>query len=1376
MTPSTGEPAELGDAELQALDACILDHPAVRDCALIRRTDRRGESTLIAYVVTRDELSLDSLCGHARTAGCTLLPSALVRISNVPLREDGAVDEAALVSLPVIEPETVERCDALVRATGSVSDVEVVSEWHAPPGLNLRVDDLVPNRSEARTLGRSSAQSDAAPPRDVPPAVSIGEPIRFVDRPPDDLPCMLARAADLQPTHGVTFVEQDGEQTIPYPELRDQAERIMAGLRAAGVRPGDPVVFQLDRNVDFIEAFWGCLLGGFVPVPIPVSTVPDPEGPAATKLKNVWQSLGRPLVITSAEMETALTFLGPRPRSSDVTCVTVDRLREAPAGAPWHRCEPADLALLLLTSGSTGLPKAVTQTHGALIAACASMAQRTGFSVRDVPLNWVSLDHGGGIIMCHLVFVALASQQVHVRTEFVLQDVLRWLDLIERHRATFTWAPNFAFALVNGRADDIAARRWDLSSMGFVLNGGEAVVTQTARRFLRLLAPHGLPPTAMRPAWGMAETCSASTFASPLALDPAGEGDRLVEVGPPDPGFEIRIVDEGGNVLSEDMEGRLEVHGSVVTRGYLNNPEANAESFTADGWFRTGDLGRVHQGRLTITGREKGVIIINGVNYYAHEIEAAVEGVPGVTPSFAAAFSARQPGADTDALVVAFHTPQTSDDDIATLSRSIRSVVMDRVGVVPAYLLPVNQGDIPKTSIGKIQRPALAKRFAQGGFAGVIKRVQQLTGQEEAVPDWFFRPVWRKRPPVAHRPLGRGCTVVIVAGEDAVADALERAVGERGARPLRVAAGGTPRLNSGETSGPQPSVEFQRILAGIPVEERLVVAYGAASARRPRGGPDEWATSLATTEGVVALVQALAQSTRAAGACDLLVYDDGSQHVLPGDRTACGKTTALPLLRTASQEHTGIVVRHVDLPRDAPGVVARTLLNELADRREEPEVAYRDGDRWVRRLEKRPPFASPRGHELGRTDGFYLVTGGLGGLGAEVCRHLLRASEAPLLLVGRRPITDDADERRTLIGSLDGLGVVHFEALDINDYDALRLAVEAAAKRWGRPLAGVLHLAGVFEPRALMAETGETLVGAIEAKVRGGWNIHRLLLHHPNAVLVAFSSVNGYFGGYASGAYAAANAFLDGLVRHQVLELGRTAYSLAWSLWDGVGMSRKYVLKDAAKRVGYSAVPVRQGIMSLEAAIGSEPGHVLIGLDGGNPHVGRDVAGGLVSSGLTLNWVKANGVPALASPPMEDRFGVAVPCRVREVPHLGRRGGPDTGTGQVDGGRGQTLGSDLERAIAEVWRDVLPSGEIGREQNFFDAGASSLLVATASRKLGQVLGRDVPMTDIYRFPTVRLLAAEYAGTDNADAVGLEESETRGQARRARRLQQRQRNV
>src|SRR5262249_18857206 len=154
----------------------------------------------------------------------------------------------------------------------------------------------------------------------------------------------------------------------------------------------------------------------------------------------------------------------------------------------------------------------------------------------------------------------------------------------------------------------------------------------------------------------------------------------------------------------------------------------NAEVFAADGWFTTGDLGILRRGRLTITGRQKDVIIINGVNYYCQEIEAAAEEVPGGAPSFTAACAVREPGRHTDDLAILCHGVTGGRGRPAALLHEIRGKVVRSLGVNPKYLIPVTKEAIPKTEIGKIQRAQLKRRFEAGEFDAILKQVDVATG------------------------------------------------------------------------------------------------------------------------------------------------------------------------------------------------------------------------------------------------------------------------------------------------------------------------------------------------------------------------------------------------------------------------------------------------------------------------------------------------------------------------------------------------------------------------------------------------------------------------------------------------------------------------
>jgi acyl-CoA synthetase (AMP-forming)/AMP-acid ligase II len=160
-------------------------------------------------------------------------------------------------------------------------------------------------------------------------------------------------------------------------------------------------------------------------------------------------------------------------------------------------------------------------------------------------------------------------------------------------------------------------------------------------------------------------------------------------------------------------------------------------AFTKDGWLQTGDLAVIRDGRLTVTGRQKDIIIINGLNHYSHEIEAVVEELPGVESSYTAACAVRTHASETDQLAIFFHPVDRTE--LVDLLKEIRSIVTRNIQINPTYLIPVEKAEIPKTGIGKIQRSLLKQRFEVGEFDPILKQVDILTANSNTVPDWFYK-------------------------------------------------------------------------------------------------------------------------------------------------------------------------------------------------------------------------------------------------------------------------------------------------------------------------------------------------------------------------------------------------------------------------------------------------------------------------------------------------------------------------------------------------------------------------------------------------------------------------------------------------------------
>ncbi|HCY85017.1 MAG TPA: polyketide synthase, partial [Desulfobacteraceae bacterium] len=550
------------------------------------------------------------------------------------------------------------------------------------------------------------------------------------DQMPGSLPETLARAAQHSSHRGITFIEDEKTQFLPYPDLVTEAQKLLKGLRASGLTPGDPVIFQFESNRDFITAFWGCVIGGFVPVPIAVPPSVDAVDGSWLRLRNAWQLLDKPPVLAGRQIAAVIEDVSKSAGLTGLRILPIDAIYSTHGDTDWYQARRRDLALLMLTSGSTGMPKAVSLSHHNLLSRSAGSIQFNTFTADDISLNWMPLDHVGGIIYFHLRDVFLGADQIHAPTHLVLQDPLKWLDWTHKHRVSITWAPNFAFSLLVDQAERIYRGNWDLSCLTHIMNGGEAVVAKTGRRFLSLLEAHGLPKGAMHPAFGMAEISSGITYSHAYDLDTISDSDPFVAVGKPIPGVSLRITDDRDKILKQGAVGELQVKGETVMSGYYNAPEKTRAVFTPDGWFKTGDLGLIKDGILTITGRDKDEIVVHGNNVYPHEIEAAVEELPGIKVSFTAACAVRSAAGDTDDIAL-FFVPEGIPDDreMRSLIRNIRQAIIRKTGGAGIHIIPMTADDIPKTSLGKIQRPQLKTNFQTGAFDDILAKWESLENE-----------------------------------------------------------------------------------------------------------------------------------------------------------------------------------------------------------------------------------------------------------------------------------------------------------------------------------------------------------------------------------------------------------------------------------------------------------------------------------------------------------------------------------------------------------------------------------------------------------------------------------------------------------------------
>jgi len=577
---------------------------------------------------------------------------------------------------------------------------------------------------------------------DRPNALSVGVPLDREESDPPDACSALLRAAGQYPGNAVVTVTSPGEPVrLGYPDLLLRARRLLAGLRARGCRTGDAVVLHGLPMPDFFPAFWACLLGGLRPVAIAEPMPAELPAAAVERFAHVCRLLARPLVLSGPDAVTRLRHLTDGFDSERPVGVTgVDECAAAEPAEDVHRPEPDDVALLMLSSGSTGLPKAIQLTHRGLAEFAA--ATRRVFDVRPehTSVNWMPLDHSGALLIYHVLEVFVGATNVHAPTDLVLGDPLRWLDLLDEYRAQHSWAPNFAYQLVADVLDG-TDRTWDLSGVSTLLNGGEQVTVPVVARFLDATRPFGIRQDCVRPAWGMAETTTALTLGTygPDALHRLpGSDTTLVSVGRPAPGAAVRVVDEHGDVVPEGRIGRLQVRSCRVTPGYLGDETGTRALFpdhdrTGRTWLDSGDLAFLADGEVVITGRAKDMIILNGHNYFCHEIEDVVAAVPGLAVGRVAACGVPDERTGSERLHVFVATDLA---DPAGLLGEVRAALFDRLRLSGCRVIAVPEREFPRTPSGKVQRAALREHAGRGEARpavavrerGLVERVRGIVG------------------------------------------------------------------------------------------------------------------------------------------------------------------------------------------------------------------------------------------------------------------------------------------------------------------------------------------------------------------------------------------------------------------------------------------------------------------------------------------------------------------------------------------------------------------------------------------------------------------------------------------------------------------------
>ena len=490
-------------------------------------------------------------------------------------------------------------------------------------------------------------------------------------------------------------------QRYTYAELDELINRTVDYLQKLGIQSGDRVALQLSKSIEFILLHLAAVRIGAITLPLNLAYPPD-------ELKYFLEDSGAKLFFaleaSKDKIETILTelpdlrgciYLDPSRVDEFQSLITnyqsssLDTPLEKHSGLLDHR-NTNDTAVIIYTSGTTGRPKGAEITHGNLISNFEALHSAWGWQADDVLLHVLPIFH------VHGLFVALhgalhAGATTKMMREFNAQKTL---ELLSSGRCTVF----MAVPTIHKRLLDVPdASQFDLSQVRLITSGSDRLPDDLFTGFQKtfgytLLERYGMTETGMN--------CS----------NPLNGERRIGSVGHPLPGVEVRIVhSETGEILSNGDIGDVQLRGPNVFKSYWKQPEKTTDSFTADGWFKTGDLGfRESDGYITLCGRSKDLIISGGLNIYPPEVERVLIEHPAVNACAVIGCPDPEWGEKVTAVVVLHKGESVTGEELIRFCR-------ERLASYKSPKSIAFKEDLPCNAMGKVQKAILRKEICVEG-------------------------------------------------------------------------------------------------------------------------------------------------------------------------------------------------------------------------------------------------------------------------------------------------------------------------------------------------------------------------------------------------------------------------------------------------------------------------------------------------------------------------------------------------------------------------------------------------------------------------------------------------------------------------------------
>ncbi len=548
----------------------------------------------------------------------------------------------------------------------------------------------------------------------------------------------------------IRFIDgENDESTVKFADLWDRATALLGSLQARGMKPRDELIIFSKSNESFVIAFWAAVLGGMVPVPVAVGISDEHR----LKLFRILSQLERATLFTEEDLLTRLLEFSDKRDLHDITAILENKTTlvgdvDPDVSGDVYESTPDDVAFIQYSSGSTSDPKGVVLSHRNLCTNIRAIVEACHWTEDDQSLSWMPLTHDMGLIGYHLSVLAVGMNHAVLDTNVFVRRPLLWMSKANELRATQLCSPNFGYKHFLKLFQRKGMPDLDLSCIKLILNGAEPISWELCEEFLGALAPHGLKRSAMFPVYGLAEATVGVSIPAPgseysrVTMDRHSirVGESFREVAPDDDDavsfvrvgksirdVSIRIASDDDAALGDGIVGNIQLHGGSVTERIYGDPSATKELFTDDGWLRTGDCGVFVDEQLVITGRQKDIIIVNGQNYYPHDIEEIVARLEGFDLNKVVVAGATPKGGQTEELI-AFILYRQAMEDFLPMIAQVRDLIGEQTGLEVDKVIPVAR--IPKTTSGKVQRAKLLQAYFDGEFDEVLGELQPPASSE----------------------------------------------------------------------------------------------------------------------------------------------------------------------------------------------------------------------------------------------------------------------------------------------------------------------------------------------------------------------------------------------------------------------------------------------------------------------------------------------------------------------------------------------------------------------------------------------------------------------------------------------------------------------